>query len=464
MVCVAALLVAAWASFKALPPAGTTIQIMFAEGAGLKVGDGLRHRGIQIGTVAKIKLNEDLSMAVVSARLNPDAEAIATSGTRFWIVKPEASFKGLQGLDTLLSGQYIAVDPSRRGADVQTEFFGLPASPAISLPGDSLEIILETTQLAGVQTTAPIYFRGLQVGRVQSISLSDDSKRVQVFTAIDRQYAPLVRENTKFWNVGGVKMDMGFRGLALEAATLSSIALGGVAFNTPEPPGKIAGFGQRFELYDKAVEQWRDWDTNLGSAPGQFQKLQFLPALTLSRLDWKVASYFYMQSSQQQIGWVLPLSDGHLLGPANLFSTPKEAVEDSAQLTIDQQTRPLKNVSSDRSEAAGAVLAKVTSLPSFETTWPVKRYESAVDLKLLDASKLAICDGYERQMPLQAGDLSAGKSGIALVEAARFPQPLHGSAVVRIADSMLVGMVIANENGEGYRLVPLPALPARQRN
>ena len=54
------LLVAAGLLWWSMPPKGTTINIQFPQGHGLKTEDTVRYRGIEVGTVESVSLDDSL--------------------------------------------------------------------------------------------------------------------------------------------------------------------------------------------------------------------------------------------------------------------------------------------------------------------------------------------------------------------------------------------------------------------
>ena len=70
---------------------GREISVRFKQGHGLKVGDAVKHRGIEVGSVTGIGLSEDLGGVVARLRLRDEANGLAREGTQFWIERPQLS-------------------------------------------------------------------------------------------------------------------------------------------------------------------------------------------------------------------------------------------------------------------------------------------------------------------------------------------------------------------------------------
>ena len=109
-----ALAIGAWLAWRAYSEAGIEIRVLFDNGAGIQAGKTeVIFKGIAIGKVTELTLDRSGQRRGVIATLemNKDAEPHLLSGTRFWLVKPSVSLAGITGLETLVSGNYIAVSP-----------------------------------------------------------------------------------------------------------------------------------------------------------------------------------------------------------------------------------------------------------------------------------------------------------------------------------------------------------------
>ena len=80
---------------------GPRVTIEFVEGHGLRPGDSVRLRGIDVGIVERVVLNPALDRVEVTAELMQEASAIAREGTLFWIERPEVALSAVRGLDTV---------------------------------------------------------------------------------------------------------------------------------------------------------------------------------------------------------------------------------------------------------------------------------------------------------------------------------------------------------------------------
>lgn len=260
LVAAACLVVAIFISVRALTPRGTPITVHFAEGYGLQPEDHVRFRGIIVGEVDSIELDESLQGVSVHIHLVDDAAGLARQGAQFWIERPQISLGSVRGLDTIVGGRYVAVLPGPDGAEVQHEFVGTELPPPnLDATRGGLEVMLVAENRFGLERGAPITYRGLHVGQVASVALSSDAHAIEVRGVVENRYSHLVRTNSQFWNNGGMDFKIGLRGVDVDIDTLASLAAGGIGFATPDPAGPPAAPGERFELAEEEVEGWQEW-------------------------------------------------------------------------------------------------------------------------------------------------------------------------------------------------------------
>ncbi len=239
------------------------IRISFENGHGLLAGQTqLRYLGVPVGLVEEIIPSK--GRVEVVARLEPGYDILQREGTIFSLVRPRISLEGVSGLETLVSGVYIDCAAAPKGKLVRN-FVGRPFAGAASQSG--LEVVV-TAPETGLSAGSPVYYRGVQVGRVQRKTLSPDGRTVHLSVLIDQPYARLVRENTRFWDVSGFKASLGFLSIKIETETLESLARGGLAFATPDNSamGAPARSGQKFALSKTPRPEWLRWAPSIPQA------------------------------------------------------------------------------------------------------------------------------------------------------------------------------------------------------
>jgi paraquat-inducible protein B len=236
------------------------VTVTFADAEGLLPDQTqVRYRGAQVGIVRSVKLSADRQRVEVRARLDSSAAGLACDGSQFWIVRPQVTPAGLHGLQTIVSGSYLQVEPGNG-----KRCLAFTGSEQAALPPElrtGLVLRLTTPHIGTLNTGAPVYHRGLEVGSVESLALNDDATAVNIQIRIDRRYATLVRQNSVFWNAGGLDVSLKLTGITATAESVRSLLVGGIAFANPQPAGPLALAEAVFALHDKPEEKWLTMET-----------------------------------------------------------------------------------------------------------------------------------------------------------------------------------------------------------
>lgn len=435
---------------------GSLITIAFREGHGLKPEDRLTYRGIEIGAVEKIELNPDRDGVVAHVRLTPRARSMAADGAKFWIVRPMLSIDAIRGLDTLLGAKYIAIDPPSVGARPQSHFVGLDSAPIISPVDGSLEISLDAKSRGGLENGAPILFRGFRIGNVVQVGLAMDARTVRARCAIDPEYRDIIRNNSKFWNRSGWRLEFGLSGLKLDADTLAQMLSGGIEMATPSEPAPGVSTGHRFFLYDKPEAEWLAWQPSMAHGQAWNRLAPKMPQPIRLALRWQERSFGF-RTNQQRSSWCLPLSDGSVLCLAEQIDAPKSALADSTRIefagvSLSPSQFQVSNTTSEASQDSSVdkVGRFTMSEPIADDVlrWPADR----VAEKLPDA----VCDvliahaDSSSVVAIDAGRLKKTPMGWEIDDQVLVDRDYHGLPVVSSEASQVIGFIFIKK---GKRMI-----------
>jgi len=241
---------------------GTLISIKVDRADGLRSGTPIRFKGLDVGKVEDVDLSSDLQSVLLKARITEVPERIARVGSQFWVVKPELGLIKTANLETLVTGQYIEVQPAAKNLGVQTSFVALPQPPETAVAEAGLSLVLSAERRGSLKVGVPVTYREVTVGKVTGYELGQTADRVLIHILIEPKYAPLVRGGTRFWNSSGFGIDIGlFKGATVRTESLETLIQGGIAFATPdgERMGNPARPEQTFPLFDKFEDEWLTW-------------------------------------------------------------------------------------------------------------------------------------------------------------------------------------------------------------
>ena len=92
--------------------------------------------------------------------------------------------------------------------------------------------VLKTPTLGSFSVGAPVYFRKIVVGEVESYTLDTDGKGVSIRIFVRAPHDQYVNGETRFWEASGIDLRLDASGVRLETESLASIVIGGIAFQT----------------------------------------------------------------------------------------------------------------------------------------------------------------------------------------------------------------------------------------
>ena len=255
--------VIAWLFIPRELPDGPEVVVDFPAAHGLEAGDAVRTRGIEVGTVVGV----DLVEAGVEVRLRLDsgtAERLAREGTRWWIARPSVELSRVQGLDSLLAPRWVQVDAAPGPAPASSRFAGLAQPPIVEFiePGD-LSISLLADDRGTMHRGASVFFRGVPIGTIRTADVTPDARSVRAEALIRRRFAPLVRDNSRFYETGAFDLDIGLDGINARLDSLETLIVGGVSLATPEEPGAPVEAGAVFPVAREPEADWLRWRPNI---------------------------------------------------------------------------------------------------------------------------------------------------------------------------------------------------------
>lgn len=258
---VVAVAVAGWLIWDRARDLGPLVTIEFRDGAGLRAGQTpIKYRGVQVGEVSGVDLSDDHTRVLVRARLQKSAASLAREGAVFWVLRPQVGWNQVTGLNTVISGPEIQVLEGKGGP--ARKFTGLEHAP-VGMGEPGLKIVLKAEHPASLRASAPVYYRGVDVGMVQQIELSRDARAADIHLLIYERYAHLVRSGSAFWNASGVDFKASlFKGVEVNLESLRTLVAGGVEFASPPgaPPAKE---GTTFFLHEKPEPKWLAWSPKI---------------------------------------------------------------------------------------------------------------------------------------------------------------------------------------------------------
>ena len=184
--------------------------VLFSDQLGsIEVGSPVLYRQIKVGSVQSYQLSRDNSQVVLGVHIEPDYVHLVNTSTRFWNASGITLKGGLSGvevksesLQTLLAGgiAFETPNPEAPASGRQVQRFALHADRNSALqPGTQIRIRVNDGD--GLQPGTLIRYKGLEVGKVESLALTDDLQAVMLDVRLTQAAGQIAREGSCFWVV-----------------------------------------------------------------------------------------------------------------------------------------------------------------------------------------------------------------------------------------------------------------------
>jgi len=253
---IVALVIGALLFFQSMSEKGPEVEIVFKSAAGIQAGKTVvKYKDVEVGKVTNVAFGKDLKTVKVTVELEKNMQPFLSENTRFWVVQAKVGMGEIQGLDTLLSGVYIVIDPKKGDKKVR-QFKGLEQIPVVTSGEEGRTFMLKADSIGSLDVGSPIYYRQLKAGSVASYKLDPDGKQVDIEVFIKKPFDKLINDKTRFYNASGIRANITAEGIEVQTESLVALVMGGLAFNNfpVHGRGKPVESGHVFSLYESLKE------------------------------------------------------------------------------------------------------------------------------------------------------------------------------------------------------------------
>ena len=231
---IVAALIALYLGYRNYASEGPAITISFNTAEGIVAGQTqIKYKAVQIGTVTGVSLDPNTRQVEVEAGMNRLSDPYLTDHARFWVVRPRLGAGSISGIETIVSGAYIQVDPGPPGGNDERRFKGLEDPPGKRYDEPGKTYVLETDRIGSVNKGSPVYFRDINVGEVLNYDIGDGFGPIRLTVFVRAPFDRFVRPGTRFWNASGFGVRVGPEGFRVQLQSVQSVLAGGIDFETP---------------------------------------------------------------------------------------------------------------------------------------------------------------------------------------------------------------------------------------
>ena len=277
----------------------------------LEEGSPVIYRGITIGGVMR-KEFDAVGNPYVIIGIQKEYEQLIRSSSRFWNNSSSILHLGPSGfklelfnLRALFVGAIevdsfgIAGEPVNNGA----EFRLCSNEPEARFEDSGITLTLLAKNIPTIEMGAPVLCHGVVIGKVRKKMLTQEGGAALTLF-IKKEFISNVHENSKFWRLPATEIQAGPGVIKVNVASLKGLFEGGIACDTFDETGAVAGEGSSFPLFADEQQARLNpqplhmiFEEGQGLLAGQTQirylgiPVGFVKEVTVSRGKVEVTSY-----------------------------------------------------------------------------------------------------------------------------------------------------------------------------
>ncbi|RJE72231.1 mammalian cell entry protein [Pseudoalteromonas sp. MSK9-3] len=248
LVPVIALIITAWMLYQHQINKGHTIFVKMQNAEGIVAGKTeIKVRNVKVGLVDSLRLQLEQNAVIARVQIDTHYDDLLTEDAKLWIVKPRIDESGISGMNTLLSGVYLELEPGQ--SETRSTLFTLQDEPALISPDVmGKRFSLTANQAEVLDVGSGIYFRNYKIGQIESAKFNIDELTMEYGIFIFAPYDKLITTNAIFWVSAGVNISLSTEGIDVSTGSLSKLIKGGISVDYP-PNSHAADQAQALNQY-----------------------------------------------------------------------------------------------------------------------------------------------------------------------------------------------------------------------
>jgi len=256
---------------------GHEIELMLPWDSGINVGATIIYQGLTLGRISSfIDINPQARYVQAKAHINPRVKPYLTEESEFFVVAPKINLGGIQNMAQIIKGTHIGVRPSTTGK-LASSFQVYSHKPAYKYDEPGLHLILSAQDIASISPGINVYYKQQVVGNVQAVD-AQGAGEFMVHIFIKPEFQHFVAQDSRFWNVSGLKVSGSLQGVEINAQSMQSVLMGGIAFDNGLGEADKPKNGDKFQLFfdQETAKQRIMVDVHVNSTKGLSTKTRLM--------------------------------------------------------------------------------------------------------------------------------------------------------------------------------------------
>ena len=277
--------------------------INFPEANGIEENTPIIFRGIEIGKIVEVTLKKEFLNS--KAFVYEEYKYLLTNKTKFFIEEPVVSLDGVKNLGNIIKGNFVSLDYKK--GDFKNSFIAINKKDLNSI-NNSIKIELLSENLNSISDKSKVYYKNIEIGRVENYALTADLKNVKITISIDEKYKDLINDHNLFYDMSSKLIELKNTNLNINYSGIDPLLNGAI--------GILAEKSENFKLTKK--------DFKLHSSYKDVEKLKrvynlgFIIEADFNN-DFTLKSDMAIMYKNQEIGFVKDVKFDDKKSKVNLF-------------------------------------------------------------------------------------------------------------------------------------------------
>ncbi len=212
--------------------------INFPEANGIEENTPIIFRGIEIGKIVEVTLKKEFLNS--KAFVYEEYKYLLTNKTKFFIEEPVVSLDGVKNLGNIIKGNFVSLDYKK--GDFKNSFIAINKKDLNSI-NNSIKIELLSENLNSISDKSKVYYKNIEIGRVENYALTADLKNVKITISIDEKYKDLINDNNLFYDMSSKLIELKNTNLNINYSGIDPLLNGAI--------GILAEKSENFKLTKK---------------------------------------------------------------------------------------------------------------------------------------------------------------------------------------------------------------------
>lgn len=224
--------------------------INFKKANGIDDNSAIIYKGIEIGKITEIGLKDELLKT--KAFVYEDYKYLLTNNTKFFVEEPNISISGVENLGNIVKGNFVSL-AYKEGS--YKNIFTAVNKENINESSSNIKLELYSDNLNSISDKSKVYYKNVEVGKVESYGLTSDLQKVKIIVSVDEKYKDLINDHILFYDMSSKLVEMKTLDLKINYSGVEPLLNGAIGIVGEKRTGELTK--KDFKLYSsyKDVEK-----------------------------------------------------------------------------------------------------------------------------------------------------------------------------------------------------------------